>query len=236
MGRRPKDKSRNDSKTLRDAWLKKFLPIFNEFGFQSFTMDELALRVKSSKSTIYKFFKSKEEIVGELLELKLSEIGNYQKVLFDYNKSYHERYLDATEIACKGLTNISAIFMNDIKSTYTDKWKLITQFKEIALSKLSEFYAEGIEKGYINNSMNPDILVKFDDIVLTAITEPSYLQRQGVEMSDLFLQYFMMKSEGILIKNLDNKPTKIRLDKMKENLQEYAQNYFVNDNLSSFNY
>jgi hypothetical protein len=45
-----------------------------------------------------------------------------------------------------------------------------------------------------------------------------------------------MKSEGILIKNLDNKPTKIRLDKMKENLQEYAQNYFVNDNLSSFNY
>ncbi len=226
MGRKPINKSRVDDKEIKLEWLQKFLPLFNQFGFREFTMEQIAGKLGTSKSTIYKFFKSKEQIVSELIMLKLEEIGNYEKYLFDKTQAYNFRFLEAMEIATKGLTNISATFMKDIQIAYPAKWTLILQFKQTALQRLSDFYKEGIETGYINSVFNPDVLVKFDDMILTAITNPLYLEKEKLELSELFHQYFLLKSQGVLIQSMESPELQSKIKKMESNLKEYSQRNF----------
>ncbi len=226
MGRKPINKSRVDDKEIKLEWLQKFLPLFNQIGFRKFTMEQIAEKLGTSKSTIYKFFKSKEQIVSELIMLKLEEIGNYEKYLFDKTQAYNFRFLEAMEIATKGLTNISATFMKDIQIAYPAKWTLILQFKQTALQRLSDFYKEGIETGYINSVFNPDVLVKFDDMILTAMTDPLYLEKEKLELSELFHQYFLLKSQGVLIQSMESPELQSKIKKMESNLKEYSQQNF----------
>ena len=41
--------------------------LFVQYGFDGISMDEVAKRVKVSKATLYKYFKSKEDIVRDMV-------------------------------------------------------------------------------------------------------------------------------------------------------------------------
>jgi AcrR family transcriptional regulator len=63
-----------EAATKRDAVLREAARTFNEKGFHSTSLDELAVRLHVTKPTLYYYFRSKEEILYECLLRGLGEL------------------------------------------------------------------------------------------------------------------------------------------------------------------
>lgn len=57
-------------RTKREAILEAALQVFLESGYAAANMDTLAARAGVSKATVYAYFKSKDELFGELIRLR----------------------------------------------------------------------------------------------------------------------------------------------------------------------
>lgn len=64
----------NTTKTRRDVMLETALELFREVGFDAASMSQIAARVGGSKTTLYNYFSSKEEL---LLEAMLTSAKQY---------------------------------------------------------------------------------------------------------------------------------------------------------------
>ena len=50
----------------KDSLKRKIMLLYLKYGFDGISMDEIAARLHVGKPTLYKYFKSKEEIVREV--------------------------------------------------------------------------------------------------------------------------------------------------------------------------
>ncbi|MEL6253373.1 MAG: TetR family transcriptional regulator, partial [Bacteroidota bacterium] len=78
MGRKSTDKKRKKLSPKMLIWLKELLPLVQEMNLKEMSMDELAKVGKKSKSTLYEYFVSKEEIIAAAVRLLLVNLGGYQ--------------------------------------------------------------------------------------------------------------------------------------------------------------
>src|SRR5690554_4956473 len=63
----------NKTKTRRELMLDKALELFREVGFEAASMSQIAARVGGSKTTLYNYFSSKEELLLEALPTSARE-------------------------------------------------------------------------------------------------------------------------------------------------------------------
>jgi AcrR family transcriptional regulator len=65
-----------DKNNIRDQIIEASRNIFNKFGFKKTTMDEIAQSMGKGKSSIYYYFKSKEEIYQAVIEYEAELLRN----------------------------------------------------------------------------------------------------------------------------------------------------------------
>ncbi len=59
---------------VREQLVKVAQEVFKKFGFRKTTMDEIAYEARKSKSSLYYYFKSKEEVFQAVVELEASAL------------------------------------------------------------------------------------------------------------------------------------------------------------------
>lgn len=198
MGRKPLNKLRVENPELKHRWLEILMPVFSAQGFSSFTMDEMAKLIGVSKATFYKYFSSKEELIEEIISWKLSEISNYKEPLLDKSLGYEERFLKAVEVSASAMTDISTVFLEDLKNEFPQKWKMIEDFKNIALMFLRDFYNEASRAGFFPAEFSPDVMVIMDRLVFAGISDPDLLKKHGLSLKQFYIHYFSIKLGGIM--------------------------------------
>ncbi len=82
-----------EAATKRDAVLREAARTFNEKGFHSTSLDELAVRLHVTKPTLYYYFRSKEEILYECLLRGLGELEEVVDAALIADGSGRERFV-----------------------------------------------------------------------------------------------------------------------------------------------
>lgn len=82
-----------EAATKRDAVLREAARTFNEKGFHSTSLDELAERLHVTKPTLYYYFRSKEEILYECLLRGLGELEEVADAALIAEGSGRERFV-----------------------------------------------------------------------------------------------------------------------------------------------
>lgn len=86
---------------MKQTIIKKALEDFMQYGFKSFTMDDLASQLGISKKTLYEHFSSKNDLVEAVLDFALEEFActdiseggnNVIENIFNHIKDIHMRY------------------------------------------------------------------------------------------------------------------------------------------------
>lgn len=196
MGRKPVKKKRIDNPQLKEEWVRVLLPVYIKNGLKSFSMDEIAAHLQISKATLYKHFKSREEIIETALIIKLSDIGSFKEQLFDENQSYVDRYFNAIYIFFAEISGISTDFLLDLKMLYPDIWKRVEFFREYAAEQLKAFYQQGIEQKLFNN-ISPALLVMSDKMFFDFISDPEFLKSNSLTLQEAFKDYFTLRTSGL---------------------------------------
>lgn len=208
MGRKPVNKARINNKEQKEAWVRKLLPIYIKNGLKRFTMDDIAGRLEISKTTLYKHFRSREEILQLALEVKLGDIGSFKEDLFNEKRPFMDRYFNAMQTFFREISGISTEFLAELKYTYPEIWKKVDFFREYAGNLLKIFYHHGIEQGYFHK-INPTILVMNDKLFFQTISDPDFLKENKLSMQDAFHDYFKLRCYGLFVQG----PKEIELEK-----------------------
>lgn len=197
MGRKSTDKVRinNPGKRLKLAEL--LIPSLQGKSLAKLTMDEIAEGLGKSKATIYKYFRSREELLDLALTGKLDRIRGFVPLLSQKDVPYVTRYFNAIEHLSTHLDDISTQFLSDLRHEFPAQWSKVEFFQEMAAMVLRAYYQEGLDSGLLND-IHPGILVQSDRILFNSLLDPRFLEANSLTVKEAFQHYFRMKFFGIV--------------------------------------
>lgn len=198
MGRKTTNKVRKNNPKKRREWIIELYPHFNESGLKDLKMDKVAKLLGKSKSTVYEYFNSKEEIVAETISYKMEALQGYEAILMNKEESLKNRYIQLMEYMIPVLTDISSILLDDIKSLYPELWESVDAFFNHASAVLESYYKEGIDKRAFRN-IHPAILAHGDRFFFNELINPQFLKSKNITADEAFKGYFELKFRGLLI-------------------------------------
>lgn len=198
MGRAPVNKKRINNLSKQNEIAASLGMIIFQNGFSSISTEDLCDITHKSKATIYKYFRSKEEIIAFITREKLEEIQQFSDFLYDIKLPFSKRYKNAVELVIFAFEGISYQFLFDLKNEYPQLFEAITQLKNGSISLLEDFYKSGIHAGAFRD-LDPKMLAANDDIFFTAILETDFLANKDFGIKELFENYFKTRFQGLLI-------------------------------------
>jgi AcrR family transcriptional regulator len=197
MGRKHISKVRSKNYDKRNFYLQQLLEIFKKYGINGMSVDQIAQNLSISKSTLYEYFKSKDEMVNILLDDILFKIRDAEKILNDKKLKYIDRYYHSIDLISEHLSEISNKLLDDIKNSYPKHWKNIENLIDYLSEILTTYYDEGKKLGYFKN-IDTKVLVLTDKLFFNAISDTEYLEKNNIALKTLFDEYFKMKSFGFI--------------------------------------
>jgi AcrR family transcriptional regulator len=197
MGRKSTAKARvNDPERLSE-WSTQLFPYFREYGIRELNMDRAAGILGVSKATIYRYCKSKEVLILKMLQQKLSSLSRFGGILNGTTGAAEVRYGQSLTFLLSETSDISFIFLKELKETYPDIWELIKAFRAFAQQQLTEFYTKAIAEGEFNEQPVA-LLVQLDAMFLDKLTEDHSLADMGLSLSEALSSYFELRMDGLL--------------------------------------
>ena len=197
MGRKSTNKKRKTNPEKQREWIEILIPYFQKHGLKDITMDEVASVLNKSKATIYKYFKSREEIIEYGLAYKLEHIQQFEEILKNEDVPYLERYFDSIAHLTINISDISNRFLSDLKHQYPSLWKRVVAFIDYAMEILKGYYQKGIDEGYFID-VDPSLMVMSDRFFFESLSDPDFLISHNLTINQAFQQYFKMKFFGIV--------------------------------------
>lgn len=193
-----------EKKATRERILDSALTLFSEKGYDGVGVDLIAEKAELKGPSIYKHFKSKEEILDVLIE----KVEGYYEENFGSESHLGEIPSSIEELIDISLRRIRFTLHDDVIKK-TRKILAMEQFRSPRIAKLSSRYSmDGIQGMYqkIFRKMMDDGIIKQDDPRMLAMEfaapvtlliqmcdrEPER-EQEAMELIKEFLKYFTMK-------------------------------------------
>ncbi len=197
MGRKAGNKGVDHAHDNRIIWALKLWPHFKNKGLKGFNMNEVARTLGKSKTTVYKYFETREDILELILSEELGELADFERILKDKKIDYVKRYETAVDHLSNILGGISTRFLLDLKRYHPELWEQINSFKNYTLIVLKDFYREGKRKKLLGDT-SVELLVTGDEIFLNSLIEPEFLHKNKITLEAGLRAYFKNKMFGML--------------------------------------
>ena len=165
--------------------------LFTQYGFDGISMDEVAKRIKLSKATLYKYIKSKENIVREMVNelIKHMDAVNFtaDNGIEGVLESISLLYFKAVIMAA----HISPQFLSDLQDKFPDIYKEYILALESMQKRFEDFYEQAAKKGYcieISISLVGEQL----KLMLPSIINTDYIQKHKTTLPDVIMDYYRL--------------------------------------------
>lgn len=193
MGRKSTDRARKPLTEKAKNWLRKVGPLLQDKELDKLTLDELARLMGKSKSTIYSYFATKEEIYLTVVQLVLAEmdavISPKAAEGGDMELALRNMLLQISE----GIEGISIDFLEQIKLKFPEVWSVIEAFTAMILANLKRIYTKGMEQGSFK-VFNISLLTALDShFVMNIMTNTATFSHQGMSLNDLVKEYLELR-------------------------------------------
>lgn len=142
--------------------LEKSGEIFLKYGFKSVTMDDVAHQLAISKKTIYKYFKTKEKLVDNVITQMHAKMYNQVIEICKMNYNAIQENFEIKKMF-KDLMNISGESpMFQLQKYYPEIYdKLITNEFSMFKECISANIQNGIKEGLYRKDLDVELMTKF---------------------------------------------------------------------------
>lgn len=197
MGRKSVQKDRKVKTKKVEKWTQALVPKLADIELASLTMDDIAKLLDQSKSTVYQYFTSKEEIFEYITQVKIDALIQYKNELNQQKSDLNYHYEGLAMILSEGTKDISPFYLNQLKLNFPTAWKIIENFLFKLLNDLKSFYKEGIT----NNLFKPisiELLNKLDEyFIMQLITDYNFFNKTETSLGEIIKDYMFLKFEGL---------------------------------------
>jgi AcrR family transcriptional regulator len=140
----------DSTKDARESIIEAGREIFARYGFKKTTMDDIARAVRKGKSSLYHYFKSKEEVFGAVVEKEAAEL-KAELLQAIHNQPTPQRKLRAyvlTRIeAFQRFANLYSAFQEEYPESCNFLGEIRDRYDEYELGLYREILQEGVVSG-----------------------------------------------------------------------------------------
>lgn len=189
----------NDKKNRITAVAKEMIALY---GFKKTTMNEIAAKARIGKSSMYYYFKNKEDIFAEIVRIDSDHFR--QKLNDAIQKAYSPQdkimqYVRTRMLHLKELSN----FYKTLTNEYLDHYFFIEQVREDFYHFENNILSELINEGIRQNIFEPcdvDVAVRMIAIAIKGLEYPLFVQKeQDLERESQQMMEIIFK--GIEVRN-----------------------------------
>lgn len=186
---------------LRNQIIAAAIEDINKFGIK-FTMSDLVKRLSISKSTLYAHFKSKEEVIGAIVDLALASLRQQRQDILNDNTLNVPEKLKAVLIAHPPM-DVSMQFMLDLKRQFPEEWNKIQQQRTEKWTTIEFLIIQGIEAGYFRSmdALDLTILRIVFDATVKELMDQSFFIKNSISFVDSMHKIADILCRGIMRTN-----------------------------------
>jgi AcrR family transcriptional regulator len=174
--------------------------VFFERGFRRVTVDELCAGMAMSKRTFYQHFHNRDELVTAVIAERFGEMAPKLLANLTSNKPINEILEEHFDLLGRQMfSKISTPMMVDVQTLMPEVWERIERFREAAVKMVVELVRRGQREGAIRADLDPSVLGKVLQAIMTNLASPSFLMAQGVSLEQLGRIMHTVLLYGILV-------------------------------------
>ncbi|SHK01754.1 TetR/AcrR family transcriptional regulator [Desulforamulus aeronauticus] len=184
----------------RDKIILGFRKLAEEKGFYSATVDELAARHNMSKRTIYRYFKSKEEIIEAVMDSFMKEAEREVFATLNRIENPIEKLTLFIQIVAQKLRTLTPVLIGDLPKHYPQIWEKVEQFRTEKLNYLTGIMIEGSKQGYLKE-INHTVVTASLLATVRAVVNPTFIMENNLTPEETFKTVMNTFLYGIVAKD-----------------------------------
>ncbi len=197
MGRKSIERVRKELTPKAKTWVRDLVPLLQDKALDKLTLDELAELMGKSKSTIYSYFSTKEEIYQTAVQLILDDM-----IFVISSKATDGDDMEAVLRTMlmkigEGIEGISISFLEQIQSHFPEVWSIIQHFTDKLLDNFEVIYKVGMQEGTFRR-FNLELLLALDQhFIMSIMTDAQKFKGHGMSLNDLVTEYLELRFSAL---------------------------------------
>ncbi len=162
----------NDEKT---KILNYSYEILFKYGFNNATMDTIAQGLKISKKTLYKHFKSKDQLIDSVIDLLTQNILKQIEAAIAEDKNAIEKLTELLKIVIKSFSKINLDYFQFLNAKGFAHWEKIENFRQqVIATKYTQIIEQGKKEKLIEDKPTVILMTAAYNIV-KSIVNPQFV-------------------------------------------------------------
>lgn len=154
----------------------------NDAGIENLTMDEIAKNANVGKTSLFKYFGSKENLIHEVFKYFLDKIGEAAREIMAENKPFEETLIAIGQNKIHYLEKVNKRFYLDLMDYYTRKGDdgltlIMQQYAEESYGILLDLFHRGRKEGKVDLKYSDEFLLIYFQALVEGISSPHIYKR-----------------------------------------------------------
>ncbi|QGY42262.1 TetR family transcriptional regulator [Maribellus comscasis] len=153
--------------------------IFMRYGFRKTTMDEIAYAARKGKSSLYYYFKSKEEVFQAVVEKETSVLRSEIVAKVGESSSAKEKLRSYIFVRMEGFKNWGNFYValkDEYLSNYDFIEKIRRRYDESEVNSITQIIKDGIDSGEFKG-LNAELTAKTVLIAMKGLEVPLIVEK-----------------------------------------------------------
>ena len=185
---------------VRGRILEGAARLFLRSGFHKVTTNELAGELGVSKKTIYRHFRSKDELVERVMESMMLDMESAIERIVASDADYARKLSMFLRMMGERVANASKTFLSDIRRHRPELWARMQAFRrDHVLRAVGSLLCQGAELGVLRPDVDRELFVLAYLGSVEAVMNPEVLSRSAFSAETAFGTIIRIFFDGMLV-------------------------------------
>lgn len=162
--------------------LETTFDLMNSSDDGNVTMEEIAKHSNVGKTTIFKYFGSKDNLIHEVYRFFLDKLVEEAEEVLDENKSFEDTLIALTENKIRFFNRISNEFYSKMMGYITEKSEdglslMMQRYTQDSYSMILDLFHRGRKEGKIDLKYSDEFLLLYFQAIVEGISNPRIYEK-----------------------------------------------------------
>ncbi|MCA1742929.1 MAG: TetR/AcrR family transcriptional regulator [Desulfovibrionales bacterium] len=183
---------------FREKIKRKAASLFFQIGIKKVKMDTIAQELKVSKRTIYEYFRNKDSLIRETLDLIQDEQNEINKRILEESDNIIEAVLGLLKNGSELLAGINPRYYTDLQRLYPEIWnEKIRQSKFHSYQLILSLLKRGKDQGIYKKEIKEEIIARILLEQLYLLSDQDIFPSREFSISEIYENIIISMTRGV---------------------------------------